>query len=132
MVLRILIAGTILFTAGCAARSEAGGTPGATQSQITAAEIRDSGTTNAYDLIQKLRPQYLRVRGRSSINQSADRVSVYMDNVELGGVEALRTIATNTIARVEYVRGPDTSARFGLDRGAGVIHVITLNRGGGA
>jgi hypothetical protein len=29
------------------------------------------------------------------------------------------------VLRVEFIRGPDTGFKFGLDHQAGVIHVIT-------
>jgi outer membrane receptor for ferrienterochelin and colicin len=96
-----------------------------TSNVITREEIAATSMGNMADVIQQLRPQFLRTRGRTSINLPADQVAVYMDDVHVGTTSALRTISANTVLRVEFIRGPDTGFKFGLDHQAGVIHVIT-------
>ena len=77
------------------------------------------------EAITRLRPQYLRGRGQTSVTQGADRVQVYMDNLHLGGEESLRTIPANGVIRVEFVTGTDSGFRFGTTHPAGVVHIIT-------
>ena len=88
-------------------------------------EIIATGPGNMEEVIQRLRPQFLRGRGRTSINLPADQIAVYMDDVHLGTVSVLNTIGANAVLRVEFIRGADTGFRFGLDHQAGVIHIIT-------
>jgi outer membrane cobalamin receptor len=116
---------------GCASSGSTEAGPADDQGQsrtsniITREEIAATSMGNMADVIQQLRPQFLRSRGRTSINLAADQVAVYMDNVHVGTTGALSTISANTVLRVEFIRGPDTGFKFGLDHQAGVIHVIT-------
>jgi hypothetical protein len=126
---RVLLLVLVVAAAGCASSSTSANAPAAPQPNrqnlLLREEISASGVGNMMDAIQRLRPQFLRVRGQSSITQGGDAVAVYMDNVHIGGVEQLRTIAANGVVRVEYVSGPDTAFKFGSSHSAGVIHIVT-------
>ena len=114
---------------GCAA-SAAGSTERRSSSNVlTRSEIVESGVTNLYDAIQQLRPQYLRSRGNTSLSGGSDQIKVYLNGSELGGTATLQTISATSVERVEFVRGPDTAVRFGLDNPAGVISVTTTTGG---
>jgi outer membrane receptor protein involved in Fe transport len=124
----------LLAAAGCASSgstqvSDLSEAPAAAQSRnssvITPEEIAATNMSNMEEVIQRLRPQYLRTRGRTSINLVSDQVAVYMDDVHMGSVSVLSQIGTNGVKRVEYVRGPDTGFKFGLNHQAGVIHIIS-------
>jgi outer membrane cobalamin receptor len=129
-----LIVVGLFAAAGCASSgstqaSDLSDAPAATRSRnsnvITREEIAATNMGNMSDVIQQLRPQYLRTRGRTSINLAGDQVAVYMDDVHMGSVSVLSQIGANGVKRVEYVRGPDTGFKFGLDHQAGVVHIIT-------
>lgn len=115
---------TTLSLAGCASSGGTGGQVGR-QNTITREEITATGLSNMEDVITQLRPHYLRGRGQSTISGGADRVSVYVDNAQLGGPETLRSVIASSVARVEFVTGPDTAYRFGMNHPAGVIHILT-------
>lgn len=115
--------------AGCAAGAGGSSGPRSGSNVLLGDEIASANLTNLYDVIQQLRPQYLRGRGNSSISGGADVVRVYLNGSEFGGPESLRTIQTGNIERVEFVRGPDTAVRFGIDNPGGVINVV-MNTGG--
>lgn len=111
--------------AGCAASTGSSGERRSSSNILTRDEIVASGVTNLYDAIQQLRPQFLRNRGNSSLLGGADQIKVYLNGSELGGTATLRTLVPGNVERVEFVRGADTSVRFGLDNPAGVISVTT-------
>jgi hypothetical protein len=121
----MLILGTVAAL-GCAS---SGGATGETASRnsnvILREEIAATNMGNMADVIQQLRPQYLRSRGQTSINLPADQIAVYMDNVHMGTTSVLSTIGAGGVIRVEFVRGAETGFKFGLDHQAGVIHIIT-------
>lgn len=129
----LLFALGIVVAAGCASsgggaggRAEDAGPSAARGSNvINQDEIAATGLANMEDVIQRLRPQYLRVRGRTSIMNPKDEVAVYVDDVHSGTASFLRSIGANSVRRVEYVSGPDTGFRFGMSHTAGVIHIIT-------
>lgn len=97
---------------------------------ITAQEIAAATTaTNAYDLIQQLRPQLLNIRGIQTLGGSMGTNSatptVYLDRAKLGGTETLRSIALTDIVEVRYFNATMAATRFGPDERAGVILLTT-------
>jgi hypothetical protein len=122
--LSALALGLVMVAVACAPSAENGtGGPRASQDILTTEEIRASSDTNAYQLIERLRPQWFRMRA------SADNpVVVYVDGSRRGGREQLQSISTSTIARVQYLSGAAATTRFGLDHGSGAILITTTGR----
>ena len=121
----ILVLVSILAIA-CGPRTSTAGARGDTN-LITSEEVDAAGHQNAFLLVQSLRPQWLRVRGASSMG-ARDAIRVYLDGSLLGGPEHLRQISTQSISSLRYLDGLEASQRWGLDHGAGAIVVTT--RGG--
>lgn len=108
--------------------------PGAFNSRelLTRDDIERTHAVNAYDAVERLRSNWLRVKGTTQMPNPAGgpqfeeaQVLVYIDDQRLGTVETLRRIE---IAAVEYIRyfGPaEASSRWGLGHGGGVIYVST-------
>ena len=74
--------------------------------RLTAAEIRDSNATNAYELIARLRPQWLRPPATGSIGAGAPRtqtILIYLDRQRLEDVNALKTIGVGGIDSAQWV-----------------------------
>jgi len=81
--------------------------------EVEAAEVR-----TAYELVERLRPLWLRSHGDRSIHLTTEIV-VYQDNVMLGDIETLRSVP---IDLVESVRSLDSS-EAGRLAGLGSRHV---------
>jgi len=79
---------------------------------------------SVFDAVQALRSHWLREKGVSSPNRPA-RVLVYMNNVRMGGVEALRTISPREVSYVKHYDPASAGARWGRDVSEGVIYVST-------
>jgi len=124
---RIAVLMLCIVTAACSARGAGSGTTRTDVNTITAAEMAASGHADAYSLVQSLRPQWLRVRGASSI-ASRETVRVYLDGSLLGGPDHLRQLSTHSINSLRYLDGLEASQRWGLDHGGGAIMVSTLDR----
>lgn len=117
-----LLAGIAILTAACATTGtrESGSRFG----EITAAEIEETTASDAYILIQELRPNWLRQRGRASINRPSPRV-VYLDNVRLGDLQSLRQISPTSIERIRFLDSRDATQRFGTGHVNGAILIFT-------
>lgn len=101
-------------------------TPRRSSNIIARDEIAASGLMTMQEVIERLRPQFLRSRGRSSIMRtSSDQVEVYVDDMYGGNTSMLRNIDATTVQQVEFVSGPETGFRFGRNHSAGVIHIVT-------
>lgn len=137
---------------------------------ITSEEIEEAKETNAFDVVQKLRPEFLRrmaqrptlgaggtavgAGGRSygatpsggaaagagggggggdsplpapdgGYNQPNPQptAAVFVDGTEMGGLDELRQIPTNTIEEIRYLTGSDAGMKYGPRFPAGVIEV---------
>jgi hypothetical protein len=91
---------------------------------IDVQQLQASPYPNAFDAVQALRPQWLRARGRTSINQQ-EYVRVYLDDSFMGGPEQLRSITLRSISSIRYLDGVAATQRWGLDHGQGAIVVST-------
>lgn len=89
---------------------------------ITEGEIRAAGATDAYSIVASLRPQWLQLRGPSTITLR-ESVKVYLDGSLLGGPEYLRQIDAQTISTIQYLDALQATQRWGLDHGNGAIIV---------
>jgi len=80
------------------------------QNVITAEEIGQTSGMTAYDVIQHLRPNFLRTRGAVHGAPSADGtnhleavdVVVYLNETKFGGTDQLRQIAFSDIREIHY------------------------------
>ena len=93
---------------------------------ITAAQISASQQTNAYDVVSRLRPNFLKSRGRTTVyGQGSDYAAVFLDGQSFGDLGSLRNIASSQIRSIKFIRGTDAVTVYGMQYGAGVIDVRT-------
>jgi hypothetical protein len=126
----VLTLALVMIAASCATNSTSGSGPesrGRTRANLlTYDEIRQRGQyTNLYDLVQDLRPRWLRSQGPDTLLGQQGQVQVHMDGNLLGGVEILRRISPNGVTSIEFMSPIDASARYGLDHSHGAIIVST-------
>lgn len=92
---------------------------------ISRDEIQKGHWQNAYELIQELRPRWLRAHGADSIHGEAPDVQVRVDDNLLGGVSTLRGVSTNEISSIQFVDPVTAAARWGGDHANGAILIST-------
>jgi hypothetical protein len=76
---------------------------------ITADELAESGATDLYQAVQRLRPQWLRASGARSLSGGAAGTVVYQNNTELGGLDALRQLGIGFASELRYLDGSEAS-----------------------
>jgi len=93
---------------------------------ITRAEI-DQATwaTNAFDLVQRLRPNFLRISGPTNVSGAPQTPLVRLNEQELGDHGALRQILLTSVQEIRYYSASDATAKFGGIRGRPVIAVTS-------
>lgn len=93
---------------------------------ITGAQIASANAETAYDLIVKFRANFLHSRGPNSILlKQPKEPTVYLDNVEFGLINSLRSIQASNIAEIRFIEGWDAMTKYGSDHVAGVIQIYT-------
>lgn len=127
-----LLVATALLSA-CA--STAPGTPNSrattresSADYITSVEVAATPVANVYDLISRLRPQWLRTQTGSIRNAPNQVVVVYLDDTRIGDVQTLRTISTSGVATLRYydaARAATVLRNPGSDPIAGAIVITT-------
>ncbi|MEX2582600.1 MAG: hypothetical protein WD766_04980 [Gemmatimonadota bacterium] len=117
----------LLSFGGCSAA--AAGSGGGNPDVITADDLSELSSTNLYEAVQRLRPQWLRTRGISSFGGEPDPIMVYVDNVRYGEVRELTGFRIEAIEEVERIDATSATQRWGTGHAGGVLLVST--RGGG-
>jgi hypothetical protein len=127
---RALVAAMVALTA-CA--SSGGGASSARQNPnvISMEEIVESSASNAYEVIQRLRPNFLRTRGAvhgtpgaTNAVEMVDLV-VYLNENRLGGSDQLRQIATTDIKEIRYFNSSEATTKWGTGHSAGAIQIVS-------
>jgi len=97
---------------------------------ITRDQMLDGSYVTVYDAVAALRSNWLRPRGPDSFVLPSI-VWVYIDGSRAGDVSVLRNIQPKLVNAVRFYDGPTATGRWGVDNGAGVIHVSTWSDGAG-
>lgn len=114
----------LIVVASCAS---GGGAADSTRSNqvITGEDVTDLDVATAYEVVQRLRPGWLRGRGPASLSGAEGLPLVYIDGIRSGGIEALGNVHAGIVTEIRFLSGRDASVTYGLDHGSGVIEVET-------
>lgn len=113
------------FTLACAS-TPGTGTAGRSRNVITAEEIHSVNRTTLFDVVQALRPEFLRGRGVQTLgNASSTAVVVYLDGVRAGGPEALQRLTPDSAIEIRYLDARDATTLYGTGHTSGAILVKT-------
>jgi hypothetical protein len=90
---------------------------------ITEQEIASRPTLTARQIIEQLRPQFLRVRGTTTLGNAAtqDVIWVYVDGTRHGTLEVLSNIAASEIREIRYLNPSEATNRYGTGHVQGAI-----------
>jgi hypothetical protein len=102
---------------------------------LTTEEIeRSKGNVGtAYDLVQTLRPRWLQVHELSRLPGRADEplrattVHAYVNDVDMGQVDYLKTIPAETVLEMRWLGANEAASRYGPTDGHTAI-VVRLKR----
>lgn len=93
---------------------------------ITEQEIASTKASDAYQVIQQLRADFLRSRGRTSFRDAAPPTAdVFVDGRFFGSLESLRGIQASDITTIRFLKAADATIKYGTGHVAGVIEVMT-------
>jgi hypothetical protein len=94
---------------------------------ITWEEVSALQVATAYEVVQILRPAFLRTRGAASISDPTPVPAVvYLDGFRHGNTpDALKTIDRISVREIEYLDSRQATTRFGTGHRGGAILVRT-------
>lgn len=91
---------------------------------ITEAELAEVTERNVFDAIRRLRPAWLRVRGRGMVSMNLEStIPVYLDGIRRGSTALLGRIRPSEVQEIRYLNPNDASIRYGSSHGDGAIQV---------
>ncbi len=96
----------IIGLAACASSGAVGGTARTSPDRITRSEIYSSNATNAYELISRLRPNWLRPGPTGSIGGGvvqSQAILVYLNSQRLEDLNALKTISAEGLESAQWI-----------------------------
>lgn len=100
---------------------------------LSATDISQAGLSTAYDVVERLRPQWLHVRAARSLNGGGPEVSgpgavsvvVYVDGVRAGDLSALRDIPASSVDNMKFLDASEATNEHGTGHLYGAIEVRT-------
>jgi outer membrane cobalamin receptor len=103
--------------------------PGAVEDRqiITEEEVEASRAPTAFEVIQKLRANFLSYRGETTFNRNNSRPypTVYVDGQEFGPIGSLRNIPASQVSTIRLFRSWEATTMFGAGNMGGVIAIVT-------
>jgi hypothetical protein len=101
--------------------------PGLARDVLTAAEIRAANASDAYDLVQRLRPAWLRqnVNASQAEADGSREIRVLVNGRDAGGLATLRNYDSHQIISMRWVDSLSAVATYGRGYGRGVITLET-------
>ena len=93
---------------------------------IGPAELAKGGIGSAYDVVQRLRPQFFATRALGfPTDPFGGRPVVYYNGMRLGGVEELRSLSMAMVGEVRFLTPVAGSEWFGTYHPGGVIAITS-------
>lgn len=122
----VLLLAILLTASACAGRAGPNGGPRSQSAPITLDEIDQRGPfTSLYDMVQILRPRWLRSQGPDSFLAEQGQVQVHFDGNWIGPVQNMRGLAAHGVTSLRWLDPVEAAARYGLNHGHGAIVIST-------
>lgn len=114
----------MLLLAAVSSACASGGvrTPHGPRDVITRSQIQSINVASAFDVVQQLRPEFLRSRGSLSVqNPDPPLPQVYVDGMFYGAIRSLHEIPADRVEEIRYLNARDATTRYGTGHQGGVI-----------
>lgn len=124
---RLLLMSATTVIVACSAPAVSSHSEDPRSQLITEDEIEASRAPTAYEVIQKLRANFLTYRGETSFDRSKSQAypTVYVDGQQYGSVGMLRNIPASQVATIRLYRAWEATTKFGTGNMGGVIAITT-------
>ena len=112
---------------GCASTGGGSGSDQERSNLLTREQILEVEATNLYDVIRRLRPRWLQVRGARSFNMPTE-IAVIQNEVYVGGSEILKELGPELAFQLEYLDGVRAATAVpGLMSGRAIEGAIVIS-----
>ena len=118
----------LILLAGCVSGSATSGLQGGERNRISLEEIQTQPSTSAFEIVSRLRPNWLRGHSgtfRSGSGTGRNSPAVFVDGRPFGALDSLHQFGTEVLQELRFISAPDATTRFGTGDPAGIIEVVT-------
>jgi hypothetical protein len=131
LIRRSMTVALLLAVGACASGKSGSPEAAVNRSVITAAELPATGTESAYDVINRLRPEYLRPKPAQSyslqestgVTGAAPEPALIVNGQRAGELSDLRQIAATSLKSVRYYNIEQAKRKFGMQYAGGAIEI---------
>ena len=124
---RTTVLGVLVLLAACA--STGGGGSGSSMDLITREQIEESNYSTALQVVQRLKPRWLRpVRGQGTLGGPPPEPVVVLDGIRFGDLGSLSSINAVMVDHIEYMTATEATTLYGTGYMGGAIRVFTRGR----
>ena len=115
----------VAATLACASATAKSG-PHRAANLITAEEIAGTSTSNAFEAVEKLRPDFLHSHGTNLSRSDSGLPDVYLGVARYGDVNSLRNIPAMEVLEIRFYKGAEAATKFGMQNPTGINGVIEV------
>ena len=122
----VVIVLSVVLSAACASvppGESRGGSRGS--GTITREDLAALGQFNAFQVVRRLRPQWLRSRGTANLSGQQMLPVVFVDRIPRGEPRELEQIPADDVERINFMSARDATTRYGTGYPGGIIEVIS-------
>lgn len=124
-----LISGVLclaVWASGCAVQQPS---PGLRRSStvISTPEIAELSASNAYEIVQRLHPDWLRARPHGNLRAGDPVIAVFVNGSRYGTVESLSQVSADLIGSIEYLDQNRVQQEFTRISGEAVVAAILIS-----
>jgi hypothetical protein len=134
---KLVILGIAAFALACS--SGGAGTPmrsaaSGGRNVLTIQEVREraADVSNAYEALERLRPDFLRTRGPVTLGSGGSAgdggISVYINTDRQPTLESIKMVPVSELKEIRKLSASEAQTKFGLNNMAGAIQVITVRQ----
>lgn len=125
----ITLVATLALIAGCASMSTGNSDRQRRSSDtITRAELEELGNYSAFDVVRRIRMQWLQPRGGRSIRGGDTLPSLFIDRRRQGVIAELRDIPADDVESMRFISASDATTQYGTGFPYGIIEVSMRRR----
>ena len=127
----ILLGGCLLLSTACAGggtmRLDSGVQLGTgSRDVINVVQHPEVQELDAYQVVRRLRPFFLRSRGPTSVSlDGTNTLTVFVNQTPVGGVRELTSIQARDIREIRFLSPSEAVIRYGRRFSGGIIAVVT-------
>jgi hypothetical protein len=123
-VLSVILLAGLASCGGSGAPGAGAAAPRPVRNVLTVVDLARTGSSDLYSAVQRLRPEWLVVRGGVDLQGQQAAIAIIMDGLrQNGSVELMRNIPVTDVQEVRFLNARDATTKYGTNMTVGAIEI---------